>query len=250
MGGPSLDAVVIVIAGAAVVILLTGVAVLAWWLRRDTHRGVPAHGPPFVIFPAHVEHSDIHPPTLGSSAYSGVVDRPAATETEGGEMMALEAVPIGGSVARPSGGATRVARPPRRTPRPALAAEVESAPPPAPAPEAMNGTLRMLPGRLEVLGGLPTRAEIRFVRLGTGDQTVTLGRQPGPPYEHVQLPSQTVSRQHAVMRYSRGGWSIANLSETNPLRVNGDETVVGEAAIALRDGDLIEMGEVQLRFRT
>jgi hypothetical protein len=244
-----LDGVVIVIASAAVVILLTGLGVLAWWLRRDPHRGVPAHGPPFVLFPAHVEDSEIHPPALGAAAHVGVVERPPPVEIDSGELMALEPVPFAAGGARPSGGTARVAKRPRRTPRSALATEVESAAPTSPTPDVMNGTLRMLPGRLEVISGLPTRAEIRFVRLGTGDQEVTLGRQPGPPYEHVQLASQTVSRRHAVMRFARGGWHIANLSETNPLRVNGDEMMLGEDAVALHDGDLIELGEVQLRFR-
>ena len=252
MGGPSLDAVVILIASAAVVVLIIGGVVLAWWLRRDEHRGAPAHGPPFVIIPGHAAGSEIHPPTLSTPAYAGVVELPTGVEIDAGELMSVEAAPFGAGAerGRPSGGATRVARRQRRTPRSTVAADVDLPVAPEPVPEAMNGTLRMLPGRLEVIAGLPTRAEIRFVRLGMGDQMVTLGRQPGPPYEHVQLASQTVSRRHAMMSYIRGQWCIANLSETNPLRVNGDELPLGADAIALCEGDLIELGEVQLRFRT
>ncbi|HEU4629365.1 MAG TPA: FHA domain-containing protein [Gemmatimonadaceae bacterium] len=245
-----MDAAVILIASAAVIILLTGVGVLVWWLRRDSHRGVPAHGPPFVLIPAHAEVPEIHPPTPGAASRNGVVERPPVVELEAGELMAVEPAPFAGVAerARPAAGTAPGTRRSRRTP---------PRPMPAPAPddvgttaaEPLNGTLRMLPGRLEVVSGLATRAEIRFVRLGTGDQVVTLGRQPGPPYEHVQLPSQTVSRRHAVMSYSRDGWSIANLSETNPLRVNGAELPPGADAVALRDGDLIELGEVQLRYR-
>ena len=37
---------------------------------------------------------------------------------------------------------------------------------------------------------------------------ITFGRVNGPPYRHVQLRSQTVSRQHARMHYVR--WSVEN----------------------------------------
>lgn len=244
-----MDAVVILIASAAIIVLLAGAGALVWWLRRDAHRGVPAHGPPFVLIPAHAEGpATVHPPALAPPSHNGVVERAPLVEIEPGEVLTQEAAAfdVGLERGRTSGGTVHGGRRSRRTPRPAPAVVEERS---TAAVEPLSGTLRMLPGRLEVVSGLPTRAEIRFVRLGTGDQVVTLGRQPGPPYEHVQLASQTVSRRHAVMSYARGGWSIANLSETNPLRVNGDEMAPGADALVLHDGDLIELGEVQLRFR-
>ena len=122
---------------------------------------------------------------------------------------------------------------------------------PAEAPASpLTGTLRMLPGRLEVVAGLDQRAEIRFVHTGGAmDQRVTLGRATGAPYEHVTLPSQTVSREHAAMSYTRDGWTITNLSTTNPVRVNGAPVDVDGAAVLLSDGDLVELGEVVLRYR-
>ena len=47
---------------------------------------------------------------------------------------------------------------------------------------------------------------------------------------------------------SEGRWMIANLSETNPLRLNGLELASDSAAVPLSDGDVIELGEVMLRF--
>jgi predicted component of type VI protein secretion system len=107
----------------------------------------------------------------------------------------------------------------------------------------------MLPGRLEVVAGMPPQSEIRFVHTSDGpQQRVTIGRQDGPPYEHVQLASQTVSRLHAAMTFAHGRWSIANLSETNPLRVNAASLPCGAPPVALADGDVLELGEVVLRF--
>jgi len=78
---------------------------------------------------------------------------------------------------------------------------------------------------------------------------VTFGRVTGPPYRHIQLRSQTVSRQHARMQYVDGRWRLTNLSQTNPVVVNGDPLDTAHGTRMLRDGDEIEMGEVVFRFR-
>lgn len=120
----------------------------------------------------------------------------------------------------------------------------------APTPTIAGSTLRMLPGRLEYVDGTGAAADIRFVHCSAGpEQRVTLGRGDGPSYEHVQLQSPTVSRMHAALCYRDGRWTIANLSETNPLRLNGLELAADSTAVPLSDGDLIELGEVMLRFR-
>jgi hypothetical protein len=107
--------------------------------------------------------------------------------------------------------------------------------------------LEFLPGRLEILEGLPSDQEFRFQRTGGAEAPeVTLGRSTGPSYRHIQLPAPTVSRLHARMRFEGEQWVIANLSEANPLWVNGrplDEQHV------LVDGDEIQVGEVLLRYR-
>jgi hypothetical protein len=112
----------------------------------------------------------------------------------------------------------------------------------------IEGTLQILPGRLEVVAGADSGHSIRFVRAG-GEPEVTFGRSEGPPYRHIQLRAPTVSRQHARMRFGGDGWNIANLSQTNPVVVNGRELVQREEEIPLRDGDRIEMGEVAFLYR-
>ena len=113
-----------------------------------------------------------------------------------------------------------------------------------------EGTLRFLPGRLEVVAGPDAGREIRFVAPpGAGDAVeVTFGRTEGPAYRHVQLLARTVSRRHAVMALSDGHWSLQNLSATNPVLLNGRALAPDELAPLLVDGDRIEMGEVVFTF--
>jgi pSer/pThr/pTyr-binding forkhead associated (FHA) protein len=112
-----------------------------------------------------------------------------------------------------------------------------------------EGTLQFLPGRLEVLDGDVPGRDIRFVRTWGEIPEVTFGRVAGPPYRHVQLRSQTVSRQHARMQYVEGRWKITNLSQTNPVVINGQPLDTAHGQRVLHDGDQIEMGDVLFRFR-
>jgi hypothetical protein len=113
----------------------------------------------------------------------------------------------------------------------------------------MDGTLQFLPGRLEVIDGEAPGRDIRFVRTWGEVPEITFGRVTGPPYRHIQLKSQTVSRQHARMQYTDGRWKLTNLSQTNPVVVNGQALETAHGSRVLRDGDQIEMGEVVFRFR-
>ena len=113
----------------------------------------------------------------------------------------------------------------------------------------VEGTLQFLPGRLEVLDGDVPGRDIRFVRTWGEIPEVTFGRVAGPPYRHVQLRSQTVSRQHARMQYVEGRWKITNLSQTNPVVINGQPLDTAHGQRVLHDGDQIEMGDVLFRFR-
>ena len=45
------------------------------------------------------------------------------------------------------------------------------------------------------------------------------------------------------------GWSLVNLSATNPAIVNGMPLAGEGSTVVLREGDRIEMGEVVFRFR-
>ena len=113
----------------------------------------------------------------------------------------------------------------------------------------MDGTLQFLPGRLEVIEGAGPGRDIRFVRTWGEIPEITFGRVAGPPYRHIQLRSQTVSRQHARMQFVDGRWKLTNMSQTNPVIINGDSLDPAHGNRVLRDGDQIEMGEVVFRFR-
>jgi hypothetical protein len=110
------------------------------------------------------------------------------------------------------------------------------------------GTVRLLPGRLEVEGGEEGRAEVRFVDVPGGDPRVTFGRRKGTPLHHVELRSRTVSRDHAVLVRKGASWFLANRSGTNPVVVNSVPLHDGNPR-PLHDGDRIEMGEVVFRYR-
>lgn len=113
-----------------------------------------------------------------------------------------------------------------------------------------DGTLEFLTGRLEVIGGADRGQEIHFVR-PSGDElpSVTFGRLEGAPHRHVQLLDRTVSRQHARMTFAEGRWHLTNLSQTNPVQLNGVALPNDGPAIALGAGDRIEMGAVVFVFR-
>jgi hypothetical protein len=112
-----------------------------------------------------------------------------------------------------------------------------------------EGTLQMLPGRLEIIEGEDRGHSIRFVKMRPGAQQITFGRREGLPYEHIQLRSLTVSRQHARLDFEHGRWSVINLSETNPVIVNGESLEPGSPSRPLVDGDRLEMGEVVFAFK-
>lgn len=141
---------------------------------------------------------------------------------------------------------------------PAATPEVGYGPPPPayPTPGAahagQNGygdpTLQLLPGRLEVIAGMPTDS-IRFIKQPGTNQSVTLGRTRGEPGSHIQIPSPTVSRMHVRMSFEGGRWTLENLSETNPVAINGRPATGRGARCVLSDGDRIEMGEVAFFYR-
>lgn len=116
-------------------------------------------------------------------------------------------------------------------------------------PSAEGGTLQILPGRLEVLEGADRGEDIRFERPPSGEPEFTFGRRssPGDP-THIELKVPTVSRDHAVMRWTDDAWEIENRSTTNPLRVEGDVLSGEGTSRTLEGGERIEMGRVAFRF--
>jgi pSer/pThr/pTyr-binding forkhead associated (FHA) protein len=72
--------------------------------------------------------------------------------------------------------------------------------------------------------------------------TVRIGRHPD---NDICLPNKTVHRQHAVLhKTTNGAFVIRDLGTKNGLIVNGKRC----SEHTLADNDLIELGEVRLRF--
>jgi hypothetical protein len=238
------------------VLLLAGVG-LVLLLRRSGARGpVRASPPPVVFMPQHRD-DDVLPsrpsmvaggrevPTManGPQLVDVPLERSVARAADSAALQASDAT--AGVVTDARGARRRSRRGTATADRDAAIATASSA-----ASASATGTLRMLPGRLEVVEGHPADREIRFIaEPGLADQRFTVGRGEGPPNQHVRLQGQTVSRLHAALTYENGSWAIENLSSTNPLRVNGRLVDVQSAMVPLTDGDLIELGEVVLRYR-
>lgn len=234
---------VVVLAVVGGILVLVALGGILWWAQRSPHRSPGESSPPPIVF---LPVSDGLPADHAPPRRTPEATRPvsyAPPPPPRAEEQDLEPLVLSMSEEREVAEGGTAWR--RRDRARVLRSESADAP-----PSVLTGTLRMLPGRLEVVAGLPVRSEIRFVQTSGGpEQQVTLGRQEGRPYEHVQLSSQTVSRLHAAMTYSRGRWRVANLSETNPLRVNGAPVAREAPPVELADGDTVELGEVVLRFR-
>ena len=116
--------------------------------------------------------------------------------------------------------------------------------------EAADGeeALALLPGRFLVEEG-DNDIEVRLVRTSSGDrEEPTIGRDPGPPYRHIQLRASSVSAKHAKLVCENGGYTITNYSRTNPVVVNGQE-LPENASRRLMDADRVEIGEVVMTYR-
>lgn len=121
---------------------------------------------------------------------------------------------------------------------------------PAPVTDAVRDGVQVLPGHLEVEVGNNVGEAIRFMRLNGEPADITIGAAEGPRHRHIKLPADTISRTHARMQYEQGRWRITNLSASNPTLVNGQElgATVPRTRV-LDDGDMIQIGDMQLRFR-
>lgn len=107
----------------------------------------------------------------------------------------------------------------------------------------------VLPGHLEVEVGGNVGEAIRFMRVKGEPADITIGAAEGPRHRHIKLPADTISRTHARMQYADGRWRITNLSPNNPTLVNGQELDASARTRLLDDGDMIQIGEMMLRFR-
>lgn len=74
------------------------------------------------------------------------------------------------------------------------------------------------------------------------EQPATIGRAEGAD---VRVEDTSVSREQAVVRFDGTSFRIANVSRTNPTRVNGQQLA---EEVPLRDQDELLLGAVKLRF--
>lgn len=110
------------------------------------------------------------------------------------------------------------------------------------------GVLDVLPGRFLVDEG-DRQTELRIFRTSPAERVeTTIGRDPGPPYRHIQLLPASVSGKHAKLVFDKRSYSLINYARTNPTRVNGEE-IEENASRRLEDNDRIEIGDVVMTYR-
>src|SRR5438876_3098338 len=103
---------------------------------------------------------------------------------------------------------------------------------------AVNGP--PIPGSLRFLTGSLTGTICRLTKSVT-----RIGRE---PVNDIVVTDASVSRQHAEIIWSNGGWSIKKLTTHNVLTVNQQKI---EQAIPINDGDTLGLGaDVTLLFLT
>lgn len=104
---------------------------------------------------------------------------------------------------------------------------------PAAAGRSRQATLEVLePGRAALTPG-------ERLALVSG---ATIGREPG---NAVRIDEDSVSAQHALLRYNGGRWWLEDLGSTNGTYLN-DVRVTGRAPV--RSGDVIQIGRITVRF--
>ncbi len=111
-------------------------------------------------------------------------------------------------------------------------------------------TIKVLPGKLEVLSGVEGQKELKFLTPPNSRiHEFTFGRNPGTSYSHFQFKSPTVSREQAKLIISRNDFSLINYAneQSNPTQINGEKMDENESR-SLKSGDIITMGEVSLRL--
>lgn len=111
-----------------------------------------------------------------------------------------------------------------------------------------EGTLKLLPGRLEIASGYDKVKEIRFYKLPSQEETeFTFGRSSGAPYVHIQVKSPTVSSKQAKLIWMNGKYMMLNYATTNPTKVD-DAELKKDQSVPISEGSRIDMGEVSFIF--
>jgi len=128
----------------------------------------------------------------------------------------------------------------------------KAAPPPAPPPAASRTPVTTQVTRAPSSSETILAAMARVVRIVDGKEEKvfslrpernTIGRHPKC---EIELPFTEVSRRHAEITFGPDGFKIVDLDSNNGVYVNGKK--VKEQLLG--DGDLIQLGTQNLRFRT
>ncbi|UGY94216.1 DUF1707 and FHA domain-containing protein [Streptomyces gobiensis] len=77
---------------------------------------------------------------------------------------------------------------------------------------------------------------------GPGPYPLSIGRAPG---SMLRLNDHTVSRAHAQLRHTGGGWSLRDLGSSNGTWVNGSRVT---GSVPVRPGDQVRFGQVAFRL--
>lgn len=115
-------------------------------------------------------------------------------------------------------------------------------------------TMKFIPGKLVVSAGPDQGTEFRIAGHPAEEgNVVTIGRakvEGERAFAHIQLGEtyRTVSRiQAEIVQKDDGEVLLRNKSTTNPTLVN-NEILPAEETVKLSDGDLIQMGELVMRY--
>lgn len=244
----------------AVLVALVLAAIATWVMKRRARQRISqgrAPGP-FLVFPVDSRRRPGERAKVGMGSVSKApAPEPSPTASQAAATPTVD--DRDGAASAPAPGPHPQASSPAdwiagAVSRPGINGPAGSPQSPVPPSNEPEGTLQLLPGRLEitsdrgVTGGHEGQREVRFVRVPGKQPEMTFGRAEGHPYQHVQLDSPTASRRHATLRFSGRRWRIRNDSSTNPTRVNGISLDGTDTFQELGDGDRIEMGEVSFRF--
>lgn len=130
-------------------------------------------------------------------------------------------------------------------------AKPEKAPPTKPRrpPQPVQrSTIQMLPGRLQPINTSVIQQEVRFVRVPSEEQVVTLGWNLGEPPEHVTLNHSSIQPLHARMTYRDNQWWMESLDRNDPVVINSAVLRPEAPPRPLADGDHIRIGAALFRF--
>ena len=81
-------------------------------------------------------------------------------------------------------------------------------------------------------------------RITLGDAAIAIGRSSECG---IALADSNISRRHAEIKRLGTNWAISDLQSTNGTLVNGERITTNRV---LRDGDVITVGETNLRYET